>query len=75
MGVAYSGFYDKFNGVSDKDIITFKAELDLADDDGSLKQDEVIDIVTMMVRDGLSYDDAYTLFHSKYDSDKNNPWA
>ena len=35
----------------------------------------MIDIVTMMVRDGLRYDDAYTLFHSKYDSDKNNLWA
>ena len=24
--------------------------------------------------DGLSYDDAYTLFHSRYESDRNNPW-
>ena len=27
-----------------------------------------------MIQDGLSYDDAYLLFHSRYDSDKNNPW-
>lgn len=28
-----------------------------------------------MIADGLSYHDAYTLFHSKYESDKNNQWA
>lgn len=65
---------DKYSGVSDSDVIQFEAQLDLANDDGSLKQDEVVGILEIMVANGLGYDDAYTLFHSRYDSDKNNPW-
>ena len=55
-------------------MIEFKAQADLANDDGSLKQDEIISILEVMIEDGLSYEDAYALFHSKYDSDKKNPW-
>lgn len=74
IGAKRTDFSEKYQGVSDNDVVTFKAQMDLADEDGGLKQDEVVDIIQGMIVDGLSYDDAYTLFHSKYDSDKNNPW-
>ena len=28
----------------------------------------------MIANENLSYEEAYILFHSEYDSDKNNPW-
>lgn len=65
----------KYDGVSEGDVIRFEADIDLANDDGSLKQDEVIDILKLMIaNEGLSAEEAYILFHSRYDSDKNNPW-
>ena len=75
IGAPQTDYATKYKDVEKEDVAVFKAQLDLADDDGSLKQDEVIDIVFSMIQDGLSFDDAYTLFHSRYDSDKNNPWA
>ncbi len=71
-----SGLIDKYGSASPGNIVTFDAQLDLADDDGSLKQDEVIEIIKIMVNDGLPYDEAYALFHARYPkSDKNNPWS
>lgn len=67
-------FETKYEGISDKDIVTFEAQKDLANDDGSLKQNEVIDILVAMVEAGLSLEDASALFRTEYDSDKNNPW-
>lgn len=75
IGVGTTGYYDDFPDVAADDVIQFKSRVDLADDDGGLKQEEVNEIVLSMIADGLSYHDAYTLFHSKYDSDKNNQWA
>ncbi|MDD6316798.1 MAG: hypothetical protein PUB63_07260 [Clostridia bacterium] len=75
IGAKQTDFAQKYSGVSDRDIIHFEAKIDLANDDGGLKQSEVIDIISAMITGGLSYDDAYTLFHSRYDSDKNNPWV
>ena len=70
-----------YKGVSANDIVTFEAQKDLANDDGSLKQDEVIEILKFMVETGLPPEDAYTLFRSTVrenkdgeKSDKNNPW-
>ena len=74
IGAKQSSYAADFSGVSTQDVITFKAQSDLANDDGGLKQDEVIDIIGLMVENGLDFEDAYTLFHSKYESDKNNPW-
>lgn len=74
IGAEATSFQEKYKNVGTNDVIQFRAQLDLADDDGSLKQDEVIGILQAMIQDGLSYDDAYLLFHSRYDSDKNNPW-
>lgn len=74
IGAETTNFLEKYKNVGTNDVIQFQAQLDLADDDGSLKQDEVISILQGMIQDGLSYDDAYLLFHSRYDSDKNNPW-
>ena len=35
----------------------------------------MIDILKLMIaNEGLSAEEAYILFHSRYDSDKNNPW-
>ena len=74
IGAKATSFQEKYKNIGTNDVIQFQAQLDLADDDGSLKQDEVISILQGMIQDGLSYDDAYLLFHSRYDSDKNNPW-
>ena len=74
IGAKTTSFQEKYKNVGTDDVIQFRAQMDLADDDGSLKQDEVIGILQAMIQDGLSYDDAYLLFHSRYDSDKNNPW-
>ena len=74
IGAKQSGFSTQYEGVSTGDVITYKAQRDLANDDGGLKQEEVIDIIGLMVENGLSFEDAYTLFHTEYDSDKNNPW-
>ena len=76
-GGGSTGYFDKYDGVNDEDIIKFKAQYEIADDkngDANVSQDEVIEIITIMLRDGLEYEDAYTLFKSRYDSDKNNPW-
>ena len=66
--------------IRDSDVIQFQAQVDLANQadkaagEGSADQEDVIGILEIMIEDGLSYEDAYLLFHSKYDSDKNNPW-
>lgn len=75
-GGGSSGFFEKYSGIDDKDLVTFKAQIDLENDkDGGLSQEELIDILEGMVADGLSKEDAYTLFKSRYPtSDKNNPW-
>ena len=75
-GGGSSGFFDKYSGIEDSDLVTFKTKIDLENDkDGSVNQAELIAIIQSMVDDGLSNEDAYTLFKSRYpDSDKNNPW-
>jgi hypothetical protein len=65
----------KFGSVSDQNIITYKAKRDIANDDGSLTQDEVIKILKEMIADGLSKKDASQIFRTEYSSNKNNPWA
>ena len=75
IGAAQTGYFAEFEGVSNNTVISYKAQRDLANDDGSLKQEEVIGILKMMIaNEKLSYEEAYILFHSEYDSDKNNPW-
>jgi N12 class adenine-specific DNA methylase len=74
IGADNTGYTTTYEGIDAGDVIQFKAQTDLADDDGSLKQEEVVDILETMINNGLDYDDAYTLFHSRYDSDKHNPW-
>lgn len=66
----------KYEGVSEDGIITFEAQKDLANDDGSFSQEEAIPIIQKMVDSGLSEEAAYTLFHAANASwtDKNNPW-
>ena len=66
----------KFLVIEDKDLITFKTQIDLeTDKDGGCDQEELIAILDQMVKDGLSPDDAYIFFRSRYPtSDKNNPW-
>ena len=63
---------EKYEGVKAEDVAMFKAFCDLANDDGSLKQEEVINIIKGM---NLSGEESYALFKSKYPkSDANNPW-
>ena len=65
----------KYGGAKDSDVAVFKGMIDIVNDDG-LQQTEVIDIIKQMQKTGgLSRQDAYDLFHSQYESDKNNPWA
>ena len=61
----------KYGAVDDTNVILFKAALDLANDDGSLKQQEVIDAIDAL---DLTRKQSSTLFHTRYDSDKNNPY-
>lgn len=71
IGATSSGYSAKYDGIPDSDVILFKAALDMADDDGGLSQAEVIDAINSL---GLSRSQSSTLFHTKYDSDKNNPY-
>lgn len=75
IGATQTDYFAEFEGVSNDTVISYKAQRDLANDDGSLKQDEVIGILEAMIaNENLTYEEAYILFHSEYDSDKNNPW-
>lgn len=75
IGATQTDYFAEFDGVSNDTVISYKAQRDLANDDGSLKQDEVIGILEAMIaNENLTYEEAYILFHSEYDSDKNNPW-
>ena len=76
VGAGSSGYFEKYPGIDDSDLITFQSQMDIeTDKDGGLSQEELIDILERMVADGLSKEDAYTLFKSRFPaSDKNNPW-
>ena len=74
LGAPATEYAEKYNGVSDEHVLEFLAQKDLANDDG-LKQAEVVAIIETMLAQGLKYDEAYVLFHSVYEKDKNNPWA
>ena len=67
-----SGHAARFRGINAADAIRFNTALDLANDDGSLTQREVIDAINAL---GLSRRDSSTLFHTRYESDRNNPYA
>lgn len=64
---------DEYKGISGSALTQFKAGIDKANDDGSLTQEEVISIIDNLR--GLNDTQRSTLFHSHYESDKNNPWA
>lgn len=68
-------YFDKFKGskatIKDEDLIMYKAKVDVANDDKSLKQEDYISIIESLNLNGY---ESYLLFHSKYESDKNNPW-
>ena len=74
IGAPKTDYFDRYPDIQTDDLTEYLAQRDIANDDGSLKQDEVIDILEDMVDNGLSKGDAYTLFKSQYKSDKNNPW-
>ena len=75
LGYSSTAFADDYAGVDPDDVARFKASLDLANDDGSLKQAEVIDAIKELQEEqAITNEAAYMLFHSRYDSDKNNPW-
>lgn len=71
IGAPAGDAVSKYGKVSTSNVILFKSLLDLADDDGSLKQDEVIAAIDRL---SLSRTESSTLFHTKYTSDKNNPY-
>lgn len=71
IGAPTGDAVEKYGSVSEDKVIQFKAALDLADDDGGLSQQEVIDAIDAL---RLSRSQSSTLFHTRYDSDKNNPY-
>lgn len=64
IGGYASSFVEEYSGVSNRHVTEFLASVDIANDDGSLKQTEVVDIITDM---HLSDADSYQLFFSRYD--------
>ena len=75
IGANLTSYHDDFRGVDDEDVVRFKASLELAGLDGSLTQEEVIDAIkNMQEEQKIRNEAAYMLYHSRYDSDKNNPW-
>lgn len=67
IGAPKTDFEEKYAGLDAEDVVTFKAQLDLADDDdGSVQQAEFVDIILNM---GLDDEEIYTLYFSKYDSE------
>jgi N12 class adenine-specific DNA methylase len=64
IGAPKSAYTTTYGNVSADNVTEFLASVSAADDDGSVKQAEVIDIITGM---GLSDSDAWTLYFSKYD--------
>ena len=73
--IAAPAVKDKYGSVSDKNVTIFTGLKDIYDDDMKDQEAVIAAIERMQKRNGLSDADAYTLFHSQYDSDKNNPWA
>ena len=82
IGAPETNYAEKYGGVDTEDVIQFRAQTDLADDDGGLNQGETKAILEIMLENGdISKTEAYLLFRStcsKNDkgeiSDKNNPW-
>ena len=76
IGAPATEFDAKYKGIDDQEYALWKALIDVANDDGSLKQDEVIAALRRMQEEiDLPDKDASTLFRTRYSSDKNNPWA
>ena len=80
IGADETAFAQAYRGVDMDAAVTFLAEIALKDDEeqakgeGKADQEDIIDIIEMMLTNGLSYEEAYLLFHSRYEKDKNNPW-
>ena len=66
IGVKQTDFFESYTGVDNDAIVTYKAKRTVANEDGSVKQDEVINIIESMIDDGLSSDAAYSLYVSEY---------
>jgi predicted RNA methylase len=63
---------DKYSGIKSSDTVNFLAGLDVANDDGSITQAEVIAVLRSM---NISNNERSELFGTRYKSDKHNPWA
>lgn len=64
IGAAASKFTAKYSGVSADNVIDFLAGVTVANDDGSVKQNEVVDVINGM---DVSDAEAWTLYFSRYD--------
>lgn len=67
IGAKQTDYFEDYSGMSSADIINFKAQRYLMNKDGSVKQEEIIDILQSMLQDGLNDDDAYALYISEYE--------
>ena len=67
IGAKQTDFFDSYSGVNNDAIVTYKANRTVANEDGSVKQDEVITILASMLASGLTSDEAYALYTSEYE--------
>lgn len=61
------------DGISTAQYALFEAALDIANDDGPMLQEEFKSVIRAM--DNLTNPERSALFHTRYESDKNNDWA
>jgi N12 class adenine-specific DNA methylase len=60
-------------GSADNDyVVSYKAQRDIANDDGKVTQDEVINILDRLLDDGLDSNAAYDIYLSEYSEDDTN---
>ena len=68
IGAKQTDFFQGYTGVNNDAIVDYKARRTVANEDGSVKQDEVIQIIESMLAEGLDDDSAYRLYTAEYDT-------
>ena len=54
IGAKQTDYFDGYGSVNNDTVVTYKAKRTVANEDGSVKQDEVINIIESMLADGLT---------------------
>jgi len=66
---------EKYSNINATDTIRFRSKLDKANEDGSITNDEVMDIALEMIREGTSDDVAGNLYQERTDDKHFSKWA